>query len=92
MTRTTKQLNVEIDIDLANNLRDRCKKSGRTQREVLELLIEVWLTTNEGRGARHLDGTECPLSFFLTELSAQVRSMMNNTPPPPPPPVVDAPK
>src|SRR5947209_1454884 len=87
MTRDTKQLNIEIDAELLARFTEALRIHGKSKREVVETLIDVWMVTKEARGARHLDGSECPLATFLATLADQVKAMLPGSPEPIPLPL-----
>lgn len=72
--RDTGQLNVKIDVALFQQFTARCKNTGRSQRQIVETLIEAWLAASEDTHVRHLDGSMCPLSELIKNLADEVRN------------------
>jgi len=72
----TKQLNVDVEEGLLKQFTLMCERDRVTKREITEMLISAWLTAGEGRGSRHLDGSECPLSKLISGLEEVLLARM----------------
>lgn len=77
--RDTQQLNLKIDSAIRIKFAAACQRAGRSQRHIVETLIEAWLAGREGSGVRHLNGDLCPLSVLIEGLAQEVRDYSNHS-------------
>lgn len=72
----TKQLNIDVEENLLKQFTAAVDRDRVTKREIVEMLIAAWLAAGEGRGTRHLDGSECPLSRLISGLEEVLLARM----------------
>lgn len=68
------QLNVRLDSAVKQTFQAECKRMGKEQNEVVEMLIETWLAPGKDRNHFHLDGVKCPMSALIDNLTECVRA------------------
>lgn len=71
-TKPTAQLSTRIDAETHRKFTAACTEAGRSQREVIEGLLDAYAARAEAAHVLHIDGSTCPLSEFLTALQKSV--------------------
>lgn len=67
------QINVRLDAATRQTFQAECRKIGREQNEIMEMLIETWLAHGSDRGHYHLDGNQCPMAALMQGIEAIIR-------------------
>jgi len=70
------QLNIKIPILLRDQFNAALATRRESQREVIEHMIQAYTVAIEGRRVLHLDGTICPLSQLILDLTDAVRKQI----------------
>ena len=68
------QLNVRVDAGLKQQFSARCDERGLSQAQIIESLMEMWLSHFGDAAARHLDGSECPVHAMVRTLTLAVEA------------------
>jgi hypothetical protein len=70
------QLNVKIDAALKAQFVAQCDKRSQSQAQVIEQLIDAYVSAANEAEVRHLDGQLCPINSMIRSLSDAVQSQI----------------